>query len=213
MPVRDLSEPARLPSAAAAFESQGQRRRRQLVAVAAQLIQEEGADAVRIPRLAELAGVGRTAIYRYFQRREDVLGAVAEEYDQALRERISDEEFLAGLLALADPFVEPMPAATQHLFGTLWDLLDEQGPAGLILRGVAAAHEETESEAPLRDRFNEPWIAIGLTELQATLIGDAANALLARLYSRSRAGELDRATALRIGYRALTSLVAGLRTA
>jgi len=211
MTVRARSQ-ASEPTTLTPFESQGERRRRQLVDVAARLIEREGTDAVRIPRLAELAGVGRTAIYRYFQRREDVLDAVEQEFDHALRARIGDDEFVAGLVALADGASDPMPAATAHLFGAIWDLLDEQGPAGLILRGVAAVHEDVGDEARRDDRFNEPWLALGLSELQATLIGDTANALLARLYFRARAGEIDREAALHMGYRALTALVAGLRS-
>src|ERR1700738_1814468 len=58
------------------FVSQGSRRRAQLVTIAASLIVARGASAVTHAAVGELAGVGRTAVYRYFPSREDILVAV-----------------------------------------------------------------------------------------------------------------------------------------
>jgi AcrR family transcriptional regulator len=211
MPARPRPEPDPLRATVTVLEPQGERRRRQLIEVAARLIEEEGPDAVRIPRVAELAGVGRTAIYRYFQRREDLLAAVLDDFDQRLSERIEELEFGEGLLALARADPDALPASTAHLFAVIWDLLEEGGPAGLILRANAAVHEEGGPEGHTTDRFGAPWLSLGLSELHATLIGDAANALLTRLFFRARRGEIDREEAIRISYRALVALVRGLR--
>ena len=72
--VKNSSAPAIQPLA-----PQGERRRRQLVEIASRLVADEGIQAASLPRVAELAGVGRTAIYRYFTQREDLLAAVENE--------------------------------------------------------------------------------------------------------------------------------------
>jgi len=198
--------------AIAALEPQGERRRKQLVEVAARVVEQEGADAVRIPRVAELAGVGRTAIYRYFPRREDLLAAVTDEFDERLRARVGEAEFAEGLLALGDAPSDEIPPSTARLFGAIWDVLDECGPAGLILRAQATALDARDRGGPV-DRFRAQWIAVGLPELEATLISDTANAISTRLYFCARRGEIDRETAIAIGYRALVALVRGLSAA
>ena len=57
MSARDAagSKAARPLAPIAVLEPQGERRRRQLVEIASRMIEQEGADAVRIPRIAELA--------------------------------------------------------------------------------------------------------------------------------------------------------------
>jgi AcrR family transcriptional regulator len=211
MPSRPHSASAPPRATVTLLEPQGERRRRQLIEVAARLVEEEGPDAVRIPRVAELAGVGRTALYRYFQRREELLAAVLDDFDQRLSDRVDEADFREGLLAMARAEPDAIPAATARLFDVIWDLLEEGGPAGLILRANAAVHEEDGPGGHAADRFATPWLALGLSELQATLFGDAANALLTRLFFRARRGEIDRAEAIRISYRALVGLMRGLR--
>jgi AcrR family transcriptional regulator len=195
------------------LEPQGERRRRQLVEIAARIIEQEGVDAVRIPRVAELAGVGRTAIYRYFPRREDLFAAVSNDFDERLRSRVGTGEFAAGLTALRDSAGDEMSPTTLRVFEAIWDVLDECGPAGLILRAHAVAHDDEGRDPELVDRFRGHWMAIGLPELEATLIGDSANAVLTRTYARVRRGELDRETAIRLGHRAVAALIRGLSAA
>jgi AcrR family transcriptional regulator len=207
------SECEQAETSVALLEPQGERRRRQLVEVTARLIADEGVEAVGIPRVAQLAGVGRTAIYRYFARREDLLAAVQQDFDERLRERIDEDEFTRGLLALGEPEAASLPPATRHLFEAIWDLLVERAPAGLILRAQAMLDEPESAANEASARFGSPLMALGLSELQATLLGDSANAILTRLYFRARRGEIDRDEAMRIGYRALVSLVRAFREA
>ena len=56
-------------------------RRRQLIAVAWQMIREEGTDALSLGRLAELAGVTKPVVYDHFDTRNGLLVALYEEYD------------------------------------------------------------------------------------------------------------------------------------
>lgn len=195
----------------ASLEPQGERRRRQLVEIAARLIEHEGVDAVRIPRVAELAGFGRTAVYRYFPRREDLLVAVSSDFAERLAERVSADEFAAGLRALREAGADLIPASTERLYSAIWEVLDECGPAGLILRAHVASHAAMEvPDDRTGDRFREQWLAFGLGEVEADLVGDAANAILTRLYFSARRGEIEREAAIRISHRAVLALVRGL---
>ena len=200
------------------LEPQGERRRRQLVEIAARVIEQEGVDAVRIPYIAELAGVGRTALYRYFPRREDLLDAVFADFDERLRERVEPAAFAEALRALRTASSDAIPASTERLFGAIWEVLDECGPAGLILRAHASAHEGDEDEAAsnssdTNDRFRSEWIAIGFSSIETALIIDTANALLTRLYRSDRRGLISREEARRLGYLAVLGLVRGLSEA
>lgn len=212
MTARDAagSEPAHSPAPWTALEPQGERRRRQLVEIASRMIETEGVDAVKIPRVAELAGVGRTAIYRYFPRREDLLDAVSREFEDRLRTRVSPEQFAQGLLALRDATDAEMPASTAHLFEAIWDVLDECGPAGLMLSAELSTRSRADGAPELVGRFRAQWIALGLPELEAMLVSDLANTILTRTYFSAQRGEIARADAIRLGYRALMHLFQGL---
>ncbi|MEZ4279808.1 MAG: helix-turn-helix domain-containing protein [Myxococcota bacterium] len=220
MPARRAADPAAdQPSASiSVLEPQGERRRRQLVEIAARVIEQEGVDAVRIPYIAELAGVGRTALYRYFPRREDLLDAVFADFDERLRERVEPAAFAEALRALRTASSDAIPASTERLFGAIWEVLDECGPAGLILRAHASAHEDDAEAAAsdasdTNDRFRNEWVAIGFSNIEAALIIDTANALLTRLYRSDRRGLISRAEAQRLGYLAVLGLVRGLSEA
>lgn len=56
-------------------------RRRQLTAVAWQMVREEGTDALSLGRLSELAGVTKPVVYDHFETRNGLLVALYEEYD------------------------------------------------------------------------------------------------------------------------------------
>ncbi|GLK55552.1 AcrR family transcriptional regulator [Methylopila capsulata] len=59
-----------------------ERRRLQLIDVAWRLAREEGADALTLGRLAELAGVAKPVVYDHFGTRNGLLAALFEEFDQ-----------------------------------------------------------------------------------------------------------------------------------
>lgn len=220
MPARRAADPESNQALAsiAVLEPQGERRRRQLVEITARVIEQEGVDAVRIPHIAELAGVGRTALYRYFPRREDLLDAVHADFDERLRERVEPEEFAEALRALRDASGDAIPTSTSRLFGAIWDVLDECGPAGLILRAHASAHDDEENGAEretseTNDRFRAAWIEIGFSSIETALIINSANAILTLLYRSDRRGLIRREEAQRLGYLAVLGIVRGLAEA
>ena len=97
------SAPAGLPLDGLALEPHGDRRRRQLVRVAAHIIEDEGVDSLRMPRVAEIAGCARSLVYRYFPRREDLFFAVISEWYERLEERMTPETQAAKMRALGEP--------------------------------------------------------------------------------------------------------------
>ncbi len=193
---------------------QGERRRRQFLEIAKHLIVEEGVEAVRVPRVAEIAGCGRTLFYRYFPRREDLLMAVLTDYYELLG-ALSAETIDAGMRAFIDS--EEIPEESRVLMALVWDGLDATGPAGLILRSTPNLNRELKDHAKtFRERYDERWHrplrAIGMTPLEADVAVEAGLYLLNTLYARVRAGEVDRAEAIDVWLRALSTVTRGLRS-
>ena len=191
------------------LEPAGERRRRQLIRAAAFVIESEGIDALRIPRVAAVAGCTRTLVYRYFPRREDLFVAVMAEFYEVLGKRVPRSAHVAGMRALTDR------DAARPLLEAIWDTIAEVGAAGLILYasprlGVeladrfaeVSAQRETFWLAPLRER--------GLTEIEAAAVARSASALLTEFIDRARTHEITREEAIDLGQRALAGMIEGL---
>lgn len=197
------------------IEPQGERRRRQFIEVAQKLIIEEGIDAVRVPRVAELAGCGRTLFYRYFPRREDLLMAVMTDfYDQM--DALTEEMIDSAMRGLVDDGSGEIPAASHDLMSLLWDGLDMTGHAGLILRSSPSLNLELKEHAQtFADKFDSRWqkplCKIGLTPLAADVAIEAGLALLRTLYTRVASGEVDRQEAIDLWLQTLAVVTRGLR--
>ena len=192
-----------------ALEPHADRRRRQLILAASQLIEADGVDAMRMPRVAELAGCARSLVYHYFPTREALFVAVLEHFHERLALRLAPAAQLAGLRMLADP------DAARPLLEALWDTVAEIGAGGLLLRAsprIAAALNDRLLE--VAERFDGRWLAafrtLGLGEVEAGLAYRAAMALHTELLARHRRGEITRDQAIALGQRALAGLVAGL---
>jgi AcrR family transcriptional regulator len=194
------------------FESQGTRRRAQIIAIATKLIVTEGVDAVNHAVVAEHAGLVRTAVYRYYPSRDDLLAAVAMKRSVIHAARITSEEATAGLLALRHGRPSRMPRATRVLLERLWDPEDwtseglEMRLAAVILvqdRALMsrlqsaypelAAQQSTERDAPLAQ--------LGLTALEARIVSDEFMVAHYHATVAALAGEIDRAEAIRLTYR------------
>jgi AcrR family transcriptional regulator len=148
------------------LEPTSERRRQQLLRAAAFLIETEGTDAMRIPRVAELAGCARTLVYRYFPSREDLFVAVIEEFYENLGQRLSPNAAAAGMRSLTDR------DAARPLLEAIWDSITEVGAAGLILYasprlGVELADRFAEVSAQQHALWLEPLRERGLTEIEA----------------------------------------------
>jgi AcrR family transcriptional regulator len=193
------------------LEPQADRRRRQLIEAASRVIEQEGIDAMRMPRVAEVAGCARSLVYHYFEAREDLFLAVIEHFHEQLGQRLDLAAQLAGIESLLDA------DAARPLLEALWDTLEEVGAGGLVLRAsprIGAALNDRLAE--LAERFDARWLAafraLGLSEIEAALAFRAAMALHTELLERHRRGEVTRAEAVALGQRALAGLASGLRT-
>jgi AcrR family transcriptional regulator len=192
------------------LEPHGERRRRQLIRAASLVIEADGVDSMRMPRVAEVAECARSLVYHYFPTREDLFIAVIEHFYERLAERLDLDAQVAGMRSLPDR------NAARPLLEALWDTVAELGAGGIILRGsprIEAALNERLAE--VAERFDGRWMAplmeLGLSEVEAALVFRTAMAVHTELLERHRREEVTREEALDLGQRALASLVTGLR--
>ena len=114
-------------------------------------------------------------------------------------------DLAAGLAALMDPPAGTAIApATRALFEAIWDVVQECGPAGLLLRARA-----TGDPAAPPDRFARALMGMGVPELAATLFTDAAAAIMTRLTAQAAREPLERGEAVRLGHAALPRPLGG----
>lgn len=126
-------------------------RRRQIVRVASRLLAERGVDHVRMPEVAEAAGVTRAVVYRFFPSRQALMAAILEDFRAALdagfaaRRALFHEQDLSRLIR---GFVE-----------TLCDVIDEAGPGGFILLNMEGPDPALAAlSRTTRDALNQPWL-------------------------------------------------------
>jgi AcrR family transcriptional regulator len=199
------------------FVSQGSRRRAQLVTIAASLIVARGPGAVTHASVGELAGVGRTAVYRYFPRREDILIAVIQMYSELDAEHLN-EEVTDGILGLAASTQKRVARATRTISERTWDA-DIWNSEALKLRLamcilvrdyelMAQLAELAPDIAEALDRFFfQPLRELGLNDVQQRLVTDI---VVSSLYHASVAvlsGEIDYEEAADLTLRMSTAAV------
>ena len=168
-------------------------RRRQILAVAARLLDERGVDGLRIPDVAQAAGVTRPVIYRHFPNRQAILMDLLEETGSALAER------LEGLAASGlNDVAKLMP----DLFEGLCDEIEAQGAGVWKLLNSAGPDPEVEAVAQsVRDRLVAPWYArvaavTGTSGANAVAITNIIHAIVPPLITLWSAGALSRVEAV-----------------
>ena len=178
----------------APLESQAERRRAQLVRTTAKLIEVEGLDAVRMGRVAELAGCTRALVHQYFARREQLLRAVVYEFTQAIEQRLALAERLVPKgEAVA---VEQLAPWAVEVSTAMWEVIEDGGQAGiLLLNGTHASRSLDEYVESLRRPVVERWmghIADAIpSEADRETIVELAIATAQRLALKRQAGELS----------------------
>ncbi len=126
-------------------------RRRQLLAVAAEILDREGVDGVRIPDVAAAAGVTRPVVYRFFPNRQVILMDLLEEFGSVLEERLEESvgNGLSDVEALLGSVLEAVCDSVEEIGAGVWKLLNSAGP-----------DPEIESVAQsVRARLVRPWFA------------------------------------------------------
>ena len=200
------------------LEPHSERRRRQLLTVTAHIIETEGPDAVRMPRVAELAGCTRTLVYRYFPQREDLLAGVVSRFYERLNALTSAEEHARGIAGLAEVDPEVARRTSRGILAAAWDVVEEQGMGGLILArsefpGSRQPTQQASEHATQTElRWFRPLRAAGLSDAACAVALECAISITYSLMTRFRAGAIRRDEALELGFRGLHSLVLGLRS-
>ena len=193
-------------------ETQAQRRRAQLIRIAAALVETEGVDASTMSRVAELAGCTRTQVHRYFARREDLLIAVVEEFHDRLQVSLSEVNDRFGNSDRPLPELAEEWSAAVH--EAVWDLFEEGGLAGLILLTVPHVSSGIRRELARMPRpLFEPWIKYVErtvhSHANAKLVVELWTATAYRIAMEWRAGELSRKSAIEILTRTQLAILHG----
>ncbi|MHC4065418.1 MAG: TetR/AcrR family transcriptional regulator [Planctomycetota bacterium] len=183
-------------------------RRSQLLEVAAEIIEHEGADALRPAHVAELAGCTRTLVYHYFPRREDLLIAIAADFYASLDERLSREDQARAIPAAAHGDF----TTAQDLHEAIWDLIEEKGPAASILRATPEVSAEFATYlGTIREQYESRWlqdfIDLGLSPTEAAICLDLSIATTKTLAQYWLKGEISREEAVQTQMRSLIAIL------
>jgi AcrR family transcriptional regulator len=152
-------------------------RRAQLLDIASKILAEEGADQLRVPNLAERAGVTRPVVYRFFENRQAIVHALVEEFANHLETEFDDA------LSVQDTELGEL---VRRFVNTTCDVIQEHGPgAWLLLSGVAFDGETGEHVAQIEERLSAPWQR--RVARVTNVDGRTADAVASVLVSSSRA--------------------------
>ena len=198
--------------ALSSLEPHGERRRRQLIRAAAHVIEFEGIDALRMPRVAELAGCTRTLVYRYFPSRDDLICAVAAEYYETLAAGF-DREARRQLTQDVRPGRDALDESIEKV-KIVFETVAELGLAGLLVRSSPSLAQVTrEKVGALADDLAERWTApmqrAGLDDIHVGILSSAGAAVLVDVVQRWQRDEISRETALDLTCTAFRSLIEG----
>lgn len=127
-------------------------RRAQLLAVAAELLTSGGVEGVRIPEVAERAGVSRAVVYKFFPNRQAILLDLLEEFGKVLAARVE--------ASLADEGLDDLDGLLERLFVDVCDSVSEAGSGVWHLLNSAGPDPDIESVAQkVRAGVAGPWFA------------------------------------------------------
>jgi AcrR family transcriptional regulator len=144
-PVSDTDNPKSHKTRRSPSGERGQRRRDLILDTAADLLADEGAEAINTNVLAERAGISVGSVYQYFSNKEAILAALGERYIQqlgsntvaALQQDVSGLDFTTMVDRVIDPMIafERKHPAFRHL---------NAGQEGQITLAQAAQRVEQE---------------------------------------------------------------------
>ena len=183
-------------------------RRRQILAVAAQLLEDKGVDGLRIPDIAAAAGVTRPIIYRHFPNRRAILMALLEDFGARLALRIE---------AHADRGLDDVPGLIRAIFETICDAVDDQGVGVWNLLNSAGPDPEIEAVAQgVRERLTRHWFprvveVVGADDARAAALTAMIAATIPALVALWKSGGLTRDEAVSHLVRGADALVAAFR--
>lgn len=193
-------------------EAQAQERRRQLLHVASDLIEESGLDAVTLPAVTARAGCARTLVYRYFASREELLAGVLQDYVERLDVRMPDAELRTALAGAVRSAQRGDDAPVRELVAVFWDVQIAAGLGGAILRTALRVNPQVDaliarSRRTTERRITDGLRAAGLEAFEAQVALDAMIASFVGLALRWKAGEIGRAKAIDVHTRVTVGLL------
>ncbi len=132
-------------------------RRKQLLAIASKLLSEKGIEAVRIPTVAQAAGVTRPVVYKHFENRNALLAELLGDFGHQLQARLTQ--------AYANHSDNLYFTLEEAMFAVC-ETIDEHGAGPwFLITGNAPDPEISAITRALRDELVSPWLA----DLQAVL--------------------------------------------
>jgi len=125
-------------------------RRNQLLDAAGRILSERGLDAVRIPDVAQMAGVTRPVVYKFFPNRRALVMDLLEDFVAALEDRF------IRCLVVSPMGMEPLARA---LAGACCDVIDEKGKGAWILLDTSDGDPEmAQVVRSFHERLVAPWV-------------------------------------------------------
>lgn len=153
-------------------------RRQRLLEVAVKIVTEQGVEAVRIPDVAQAAGVTRPVVYRFFPNRRALVIGILEDFVADLEGR-----FLQSLV-MGPMGMEPLARA---LAESCCDAIEHKGAGAWKLFGVSEGDPElAQISRGFHDRLIGPWVP-RITEVTGAARADVV-AAIAMIVASSRAG-------------------------
>lgn len=179
-------------------------RRSQLLEVASRILFERGVEAVRIPELAECAGVTRPVVYRFFPNRQAIFVALLEELGSEIDLRLA---------LFTQRRVSTETLVTEFVFA-ICDAIEACGPGAWVLMGGAALDEEVRVVvAAVEQRLTRPWmerVARLMPQMEASEVAAVTSILVASSRAVLRLwliGELTRDAAATLLSRSVRSVL------
>lgn len=153
-------------------------RREQLLRVTSEIIEADGVDMVRIPYVADAAGVTRPVVYKFFPNRHELIKGVLESFREEFARRTPDTlgNQTGEIASIARVFID-----------AACDTIEAKGSGGWqLIRSVAPDAEIAAISKDFRRQLVAPWL-IPLQEL--TGVDDAEARALSDMFL-SGAGEI-----------------------
>lgn len=190
--------------------SSSELRREQLVKIAAYVVEFEGLDALKHARIAELAGCARPLVYNYFPKKSDIYLAISEAFYQRLEQRFSCEQQYQAVKGVVDRSIDSAEAIAME--SVIWEVVDEFGCAGLILRCVPEINEAfREYHQELVQRYENRWLRyfqeLGIGGLPAKLLLDNCVAICKNIALAYSDGQLGREQAIAMVIQQMSALI------
>jgi AcrR family transcriptional regulator len=180
-------------------------RRAQLLDVAAGLLTRHGANGVRIPDVAEEAGVSRAVVYRFFPNRQAILLDLLEEFGSDLQQRVEQSLSEAGLTdtdALLELLFDDVCGAVEDRGAGVWYLLNSAGTDTDI--EIVARRVQSDVAGPWFARVQE---VTGAAQRDAFALTSMIAATIPAVVDLWLSGQVERADAVTILKRGVAGLI------